>query len=664
MLTQFCVTAFQKNDEDNVVTNLNSRQLSPNYPEENPSHLNLSHEDKYRTRDDYSKNSGVVKFEDDFPTKLPNESHFFPIDADSPGNEETHGGDGNLKKYTRVKPFYNDEQSYDNDEEKRVDEREINEYRDTMNSGTESNAGGRVIFEDNNKTEKKEPVRKKKRKSSRKQRVSPLLDNNVPISSTVPFNHPGNRYLGKQPGSSLYKPGYGGSFQGYGLYPGYQAIGPSRPLKNPVNPSQNDQTDQLNTKYTAQYPVGASGGQASSVFPGYLQNTGYPGNGQYSLHAYPNSQYGQYIHNPGYPGYAGPQQRRPKSLTQQAVSAVAEALTSIALFDDKQCVPRILCEVASGSSAGSPTLLKATAGLGPLLSILQSYNSVSSSPLFLFGRAAVLGMTSTGNTISCHRAYPQCPRDPTELVNYLNNHNGGFFRFFGQPGPQKQQNLEQFYNHLAGQTGQQQTQQQNYANTYGYGNQNPYGNSNDPNNYRRIDNRGYISLKETDDVQERIQNKPSIDIDDEDNTEDGSKWTFPDEANDKRRRPRKQIFTTNTAEREAFGERGGYPLKFPDERGPTDDTERDKRRDFIRTHKVKFFPNQNDLNFETNTAVNNINLQEYEFDYKHNFYVKRPEQITNFLNDGAQIVYIVRGHGDPNHPEIVRVKPGQSALNT
>lgn len=60
--------------------------------------------------------------------------------------------------------------------------------------------------------------------------------------------------------------------------------------------------------------------------------------------------------------------RRPKSLTQRAVSAVAEALTSIALYDDQQCVPKILCEVAGGSKAvSSPALLKATESLQPLL---------------------------------------------------------------------------------------------------------------------------------------------------------------------------------------------------------------------------------------------------------------------------------------------------------
>lgn len=52
------------------------------------------------------------------------------------------------------------------------------------------------------------------------------------------------------------------------------------------------------------------------------------------------------------------------------------------------------------------------------------------SPLLHFGKAALLGYTSKGNTYTCNSAYPNCPADPDRLVQYLNNHNGGFFRFF------------------------------------------------------------------------------------------------------------------------------------------------------------------------------------------------------------------------------------------
>lgn len=54
----------------------------------------------------------------------------------------------------------------------------------------------------------------------------------------------------------------------------------------------------------------------------------------------------------------------------------------------------------------------------------------------MFGRAALLGYNARGDSRSCTSAYPTCPRDPDQLINYLNNHNGGFFRFFNQQLPQ------------------------------------------------------------------------------------------------------------------------------------------------------------------------------------------------------------------------------------
>lgn len=43
-----------------------------------------------------------------------------------------------------------------------------------------------------------------------------------------------------------------------------------------------------------------------------------------------------------------------------------------------------------------------------------------------FGRAALLGLTAG----ECDAAYPRCPRDENQVLYYLNNHRGGFFRFF------------------------------------------------------------------------------------------------------------------------------------------------------------------------------------------------------------------------------------------
>lgn len=43
-----------------------------------------------------------------------------------------------------------------------------------------------------------------------------------------------------------------------------------------------------------------------------------------------------------------------------------------------------------------------------------------------FGRAALLGLSGG----ECDISYPRCPRDENQILYYLNNHRGGFFRFF------------------------------------------------------------------------------------------------------------------------------------------------------------------------------------------------------------------------------------------
>lgn len=67
--------------------------------------------------------------------------------------------------------------------------------------------------------------------------------------------------------------------------------------------------------------------------------------------------------------------------------------------------------------------------------LLTVVNFGDTSPLMAFGRAILLGITARGDPDACFSAYPTCPRDPDRLVDYLNNHNGGFFRFFGTQQP-------------------------------------------------------------------------------------------------------------------------------------------------------------------------------------------------------------------------------------
>jgi len=67
--------------------------------------------------------------------------------------------------------------------------------------------------------------------------------------------------------------------------------------------------------------------------------------------------------------------------------------------------------------------------------LLTVLNYGNTSPLMVFGSAVLHGITAKGDPNTCFSAYPTCPRDPDRLVDYLNNHNGGFFRFFGTQQP-------------------------------------------------------------------------------------------------------------------------------------------------------------------------------------------------------------------------------------
>ncbi|OXU25594.1 hypothetical protein TSAR_015567 [Trichomalopsis sarcophagae] len=119
-----------------------------------------------------------------------------------------------------------------------------------------------------------------------------------------------------------------------------------------------------------------------------------------------------------------------------------QALSSIARYDDLKCVPRILCEVASGSMPGSLSYRQSSTlqnfGSNALFGLLTAFDSSGTSPILSFGRAALLGYTNRGESSMCYREYSRCPSNPDQLISYLNNHNGGFFRFFqgnqGNPG--------------------------------------------------------------------------------------------------------------------------------------------------------------------------------------------------------------------------------------
>ncbi|XP_014474526.1 PREDICTED: uncharacterized protein LOC106744356 [Dinoponera quadriceps] len=119
-----------------------------------------------------------------------------------------------------------------------------------------------------------------------------------------------------------------------------------------------------------------------------------------------------------------------------------DALSSISRYDDSKCVSRILCEMASGrppgeykqASSSSSSSYLGDLGRNALSQWLVGLDVAGTSPMLNFARAAALGYSSWGDPAACYRAFPRCPRNPDKLLHYLNNHNGGFFRFFGGYG--------------------------------------------------------------------------------------------------------------------------------------------------------------------------------------------------------------------------------------
>ncbi|CAG9793176.1 unnamed protein product [Diatraea saccharalis] len=482
------------------------------------------------------------------------------------------------------------------------------------------------------------------------------------------------------------------------------------------------------------------GQQNSAVpFPG-LQNS--IGSFPAPHYPFPNVPLGSPYPGPAYPGYGPvgypgqyyrPQRRKQPSFTSEAFSKITGALTSIALYDDYQCVPRLLCEAAGGGALGSSEVLQSVAGLQPLLTLLSAYNGISSSPLFVFGRAVFLGMTSKTNTAACRYAYPQCPTDPEKLVHYLNNHNGGFFRFFNSP-QQNPQNLEQFYQQLMlqGQYGVQNpqpnygypyppstqnqlfpdqhnqqplSQQQYYGPYYPQANQQGYGFSQlqninkypqyyglykpqtnlipEQNNgflypnskigYDHLQKYGknypynkkygikYISFNDKDgnsenEIQKRIQNKPIHYSSHTEDTRVDQEFIFPE--------------SSSYNEDDNNNNRDSKTLKFPDDNNNSYFNNINNKKQA----KAIVFPESYNQNLnENNYSVKIINehTTQPNFDITNGLYIKYYDyyhgnsanfnKYNNFKGDdeGIQTVYIVRGNGDPNNPEIVKIRPGE-----
>ncbi|XP_072401835.1 uncharacterized protein [Diabrotica undecimpunctata] len=206
--------------------------------------------------------------------------------------------------------------------------------------------------------------------------------------------------------------------------------------------------------------------------------------------------------------------------------SIMDVLYSVARNDDLQCIPRILCEITTGTFNGRQigTNLPLNIDMQSLLGFLSSVNGLSISPLVYFGRAALLGYTSKGNKGSCTTAYPNCPSDPDKLVQYLNNYNGGFFRYFNG------------------------LNQQNYA---------PYQYNDAFYNINKNFRQSFYGSKGS--AERRIQNKPVIYIP-SNSIEQNSIFKFPDEEYNYRKS--KTLLPTSDNFNNLF-KQPGKPFIFP-----------------------------------------------------------------------------------------------------
>ncbi|XP_036327259.1 uncharacterized protein LOC118739870 [Rhagoletis pomonella] len=127
-----------------------------------------------------------------------------------------------------------------------------------------------------------------------------------------------------------------------------------------------------------------------------------------------------------------------------------KALENIARNDDLECVPKVLCNmIASQTQRGQlPDFITSPA----ITNFLSGFPA--QSPALIYGRAALLGVS--GGERSCTQTYAKCPKNEYEILYYLNNHRGGFFKFFGEseePNNSALQQSQQTQTQSAGSSG-------------------------------------------------------------------------------------------------------------------------------------------------------------------------------------------------------------------
>lgn len=327
--------------------------------------------------------------------------------------------------------------------------------------------------------------------------------------------------------------------------------------------------------------------------------------------------------------------------------------------------------------------------------MLSTYNGISTSPLFVFGRAVFLGMVSKANPGTCRYAYSLCPTDPEQLVHYLNNHNGGFFRFFSAPelsNNEHHHNLEQFYNQLTlpGQYGLLSnnlgSETQNYgihrphtgdllqpapgavlgSQAYGlhsnlanqqFSNYNPqtlnhgygygYPNHQNFNSYKQINsqnNKDEATNIKNNRIQKRIQNINHDAFTDHFYSKPSKKWHFPenlgiiyDEDRDGKLRNKKQLkfpqgeIMDAQIDQHAYLNKEANGFTFPGIQS---------NREYLQNDRYPFISSIDNWDFVNVGAISHVN----------------PDSGTE---EDVETLYVIRGNGDPNSPEIIKVKKGQ-----
>ncbi|TMW43100.1 hypothetical protein DOY81_011820 [Sarcophaga bullata] len=151
----------------------------------------------------------------------------------------------------------------------------------------------------------------------------------------------------------------------------------------------------------------------------------------------------------GVGGGTTPQQSLSNLNRRPVNSQLIKALENIARNDDLQCVPKVLCQMIAGQTERGqlPAFITSPAITNKLNFLLEYLPSIclylvflagfpAASPALIYGRAALLGLS--GGEKSCLQTYVKCPKNEYEIIYYLNNHRGGFFKFFSEPEEQQQ----------------------------------------------------------------------------------------------------------------------------------------------------------------------------------------------------------------------------------